>query len=110
MKSVLLSVALILGFASAVFAQGVPDEVDPAVAAEKGCLSCHEGIEDFTQGVMMETIQAMGPDYGDPDGCVVCHGGTPTGTVIRNQGSVDSDQTVPEPTDWDGVDEEIDNF
>ena len=30
--------------------------------------------------------------------------GTPQGTVIANQGSVDSDQTVPEPTDVDGVD------
>ena len=56
MKSVLLSLAFILGFGSVAFAQGVPEEVDPAVAAEKGCLSCHEGIEDFTQGVMMETI------------------------------------------------------
>lgn len=32
------------------------------------------------------------------------NGETPAGTVISNQGSVDSDQTVPEPTDVDGND------
>jgi uncharacterized repeat protein (TIGR01451 family)/fimbrial isopeptide formation D2 family protein len=35
---------------------------------------------------------------------VTVDAGTPTGTVISNQGSVDSDQTTPEPTDEDGVD------
>ena len=34
---------------------------------------------------------------------VTVNGGTPTGTVISNQGSVDSDQTVPAPTDADGI-------
>ena len=46
-------------------------------AAEKGCLSCHEGIERFTDGPMQDTIEAMGADYGDPGGCVICHGGDP---------------------------------
>ena len=35
---------------------------------------------------------------------VTVNGGTPAGTIISNQGLVDSDQTVPEPTDVDGVD------
>ena len=35
---------------------------------------------------------------------VTVDAGTPEGTVIRNQGSVDSDDTVPEPTDEDGND------
>lgn len=35
---------------------------------------------------------------------VTVDAGTAAGTLIRNQGSVDSDQTVPEPTDEDGVD------
>ncbi|MCB1719792.1 MAG: DUF11 domain-containing protein, partial [Candidatus Competibacteraceae bacterium] len=35
---------------------------------------------------------------------VTVDAGTPAGTVISNQGSVDSDQTVPEPTDADGED------
>jgi hypothetical protein len=55
--------------------------VSQAEADAKGCLSCHAGIERFTDGVMQETIEAMGPDYGDPQGCVVCHGGTPNATT-----------------------------
>ncbi len=35
---------------------------------------------------------------------VTVNAGTPAGTVISNQGGVDSDQTVPEPTDADGID------
>ena len=85
----LLSITVVLFFVSAAVAQdqtAEPDDpitVSAELAAEKGCLSCHEGIEDFTQGVMMETIQAMGPDYGDPGGCVVCHGGTPSATTVE---------------------------
>lgn len=79
MKRLLFAFLVLIGSAGFAAAQDVPEQVDPAVAQEKGCLSCHEGIEDFTQGVMMETIHAMGPDYGDPGGCVVCHGGTPGG-------------------------------
>ena len=56
------------------------------VSAEKantvGCLSCHNGIENFREeGSMMKaSIQAMGKAYGDPGGCVVCHGGQPKAT------------------------------
>ena len=35
---------------------------------------------------------------------VIVDDGTPDGTVISNQGTVDSDQTVPEPTDVDSID------
>lgn len=35
---------------------------------------------------------------------VTVNTGTPAGTIISNQGVVDSDQTVPEPTDADGSD------
>ena len=59
-------------------AQGMT--VDAAAAAEKGCLSCHEGIERFTDGAMIEQIEAMGADFNDPGGCVICHGGTPGAT------------------------------
>ena len=48
--------------------------------AAKGCLSCHEGIERFTDGPMMDTIVALGTANGDPAGCVICHGGTPSAT------------------------------
>ena len=35
---------------------------------------------------------------------VTVDGGTPEGTIIANQGVVDSERTVPEPTDEDGID------
>ncbi|MCV6596055.1 MAG: hypothetical protein OIF40_03075 [Mangrovicoccus sp.] len=81
MRQLLYFAILTLVGATAASAQSTPEEVDAALAAEQGCLSCHEGIEDFTQGVMMETIHAQGEEYGDPGGCVVCHGGTPSATT-----------------------------
>ncbi len=57
----------------------VPENVSPDVAAQKGCLSCHEGIEEFTQGEMMNQIKAIAEEHMDPGGCVTCHGGTPGG-------------------------------
>ena len=48
------------------------DSVSAALAKEKGCMSCHEGIEQFTDGAMMDSIVALGEDHGDPGGCVVC--------------------------------------
>ncbi|MDJ0992853.1 MAG: hypothetical protein QNI90_04720 [Dinoroseobacter sp.] len=86
----LLYLCIPLLLSGPVFAQDTEEEtpepmtVSAELAAEKGCLSCHEGIEQFTQGVMMDTILAMGPDYGDPGGCVVCHGGTPSATTVED--------------------------
>ena len=31
----------------------------------------------------MDTIKALGPDYNDPDGCVVCHGGNPQDLTVE---------------------------
>jgi len=56
------------------------DTVSPAEAKEKGCQSCHDGIERFSDGSMMIAIQAMGMAFSDPGGCVVCHGGDPRAT------------------------------
>lgn len=81
MRSFILAMGFLL--CGAAHAQEVPETVDQAVAAEKGCMSCHEGIEKFTSGAMMETIEAMGPDLGDPAGCVVCHGGNPLGLTAE---------------------------
>ncbi len=70
----ILAVGLCLFFCTVAIGQESTEEtpapitVSAELAAERGCLSCHEGIEDFTRGVMMETIQAMGPDLGDPGG------------------------------------------
>jgi hypothetical protein len=46
-------------------------------AADTGCMSCHNGIEDIRHqdSDMMQQIKAMGATIGDPNGCVVCHGG-----------------------------------
>ena len=69
---------------SILFAAALPagaaefDEVDQKLVDEKGCQSCHEGIERFSDGDMQDTIEAMGADFGDPGGCVVCHGGDPS--------------------------------
>ncbi|MCY4153010.1 MAG: hypothetical protein OXE94_12375 [Aestuariivita sp.] len=86
-----ISICVALGLGCSAWAQtnesASSDEevitVSPERAAEMGCLSCHEGIEDFTQGPMMDTIHAIGPDFGDPGGCVVCHGGTPNATTVE---------------------------
>lgn len=59
-------------------------EVSQERADKMGCLSCHEGIEDIrdSKSAMMLTIKAFGSSHGDPGGCVVCHGGTPSATSI----------------------------
>jgi len=63
-------------------AQAAPvTSVSQDVADEKGCLSCHEGIERFSDGDMQDTIEALGADFGDPGGCVICHGGTANATT-----------------------------
>ncbi|MDJ0686331.1 MAG: cytochrome C [Alphaproteobacteria bacterium] len=49
-----------------------------AFAQESGCLTCHEGIEQFVDGLMHEQIVDIGAAHGDPAGCVTCHGGDPT--------------------------------
>ncbi|MGB5706642.1 MAG: hypothetical protein WBM41_07405, partial [Arenicellales bacterium] len=53
----------------------------PASAAT-GCLTCHEGIESIRapETAMMALIKALGTGHGDPEGCVMCHGGDPTAT------------------------------
>ena len=83
MRQLLVGLLFAICAAGWAVAQDVPESVTPERAAEMGCLSCHEGIEDFTQGIMMEQIKSMGPDYGDPDGCVVCHGGNPQGLTAE---------------------------
>lgn len=54
-------------------------------AEDKGCISCHKGIEDIRhQGSdMMEQIKAIGASLGDNEGCVVCHGGNPNATTEK---------------------------
>ncbi|XOB99106.1 hypothetical protein ACMC9I_03185 [Deinococcota bacterium DY0809b] len=62
-----------------------PEKVSPEAAAQKGCLSCHEGIEDIVPAGsgMMAQIKGFGAMAGDPAGCVVCHGGNPQGLTAE---------------------------
>lgn len=56
-------------------------------AEGKYCLACHEGIEPTRplDSEMMNQILAKGAAMGDPNGCVVCHGGTPSETVHKQK-------------------------
>jgi len=79
-----LCVTLSALFATPV-AAAVPDKVSIDVAREKGCLSCHEGIEEIREpgSQMLEQLKAIGADVGDPAGCVTCHGGNPQGLTAE---------------------------
>ncbi len=81
MKKRLVLIAACLWGIAGLSTAAVPEKVSPAVAKEKGCNSCHEGIEDIrdNQSAMMLQIKAIGGGNGDPNGCVVCHGGNPQG-------------------------------
>jgi hypothetical protein len=78
MKGSIPMLALAL-FAGAWLAGG---PIDAMAAEGKGCLSCHDGIEDIRDpnSAMMALIKAKGAPLGDPEGCVVCHGGNPAET------------------------------
>lgn len=54
-------------------------------AENQYCLACHQGIEPTRplQSGMMRAIFARGRELGDPNGCVVCHAGTPA--EIKNK-------------------------
>ncbi len=47
----------------------------------RGCLSCHRGIQEIRDpsSGMMKAVYRLGAGRGDPRGCVVCHGGDPSG-------------------------------
>ncbi len=64
-------------------ATGKFESVTSEQAKAKGCLSCHEGIESIRQETspMMLAIKGIGGAHGDPNGCVVCHGGNPQATT-----------------------------
>lgn len=57
----------------------------PFPAEGKYCLTCHEGIEPTRplDSEMMKQILAKGVAWGDPNGCVVCHGGNPAETANK---------------------------
>ena len=61
-------------------------------APDKYCLSCHHGIAPIRQhnSGMMKEIYEIGKKAGDPNGCIVCHGGNPAATKasLAHQGTV----------------------
>lgn len=59
---------------------------EPFPAENQYCLPCHQGIEPTRpmKSPMMQQILALGRELGDPNGCVVCHGGTPSEQVNKN--------------------------
>lgn len=66
-----------------------PDISDAAMkfpAESQYCLKCHQGIEPTRplNSEMMKQILEMGTKMGDPNGCVVCHGGNPHETVNKD--------------------------
>jgi hypothetical protein len=81
----LVFTTLLLIFSSpSSFAAGPLPEMDPAgyPAPNTGCLAagkCHMGIEPIRahSSEMAKQIYQMGTKLGDPNGCVVCHGGNP---------------------------------
>jgi len=73
-------------------------------ADKMGCLSCHEGIDDFKdpKSPMMQMIYGIGKQHGDPKGCVVCHGGNPKATTYADahKGIPESMKKVDGPKDY----------
>ncbi len=80
-----LFTSLTLLLLTAPVALAVLPEMDPQgyPAPNTGCLApgkCHAGIEPIRghNSDMAKQIYAKGAALGDPNGCVVCHGGDPT--------------------------------
>ena len=84
-RSMLVALALTFGLGGTWVQAEVPDQVSPEAAKEKGCLSCHEGIEEIREetSAMLAQIKGMGAAMADPAGCVVCHGGNPQGLTAE---------------------------
>jgi len=67
---------------------------------QSGCLTCHQGIEDIISApVMMTMIKAKGQPFGDPAGCIVCHGGDPKATTKEeaHQGTLEAMKAAKGP-------------
>ncbi len=75
----------------------------PAWTAFAGSLTTTKGSGSLTGGLITVNVGSLAPaETVTILFQVTVNGDTPSGTVISNQGSVDSAQTVPQPTDGDG--------
>lgn len=56
-------------------------------AENNNCLACHQGIEPVRDynSKMMQDIFAKGSKLGDPNGCIICHGGNPKETKNKTK-------------------------
>ena len=54
-------------------------------APKKYCLTCHQGIAPIRQhsSDMMKEIYKKGLKAGDPNGCILCHGGNPDAKTAK---------------------------
>lgn len=73
------------------------EEVSAELAMEKGCLSCHEGIEPI-HPKMSPIINALAKDhflrkFGEGKGCAICHEGNPNATTKKDA----HDELIPNP-------------
>ncbi len=82
MKNLLIGVSLFLFLPSIAWAQADTAAPDSFPAPEQACLTCHQGIEPIRahDSLMARQLYVLGADLGDPNGCVVCHGGNPGAT------------------------------
>jgi len=65
----------------------IPDNLDLKFPAENdNCLFCHQGLAPTRplNAGMMKQILVKGSELGDPNGCVVCHGGNPAEKTDKN--------------------------
>lgn len=71
-----------------------------------GCSTqeCHQGIVDIKPAdhKMMRTLKMTGSQHGDPDGCVMCHGGNPKATKKEeaHKGVPPTLRIAPGPKDY----------
>lgn len=65
----------------------ITDSIGEFPAEGSHCLTCHEGIEPTRphSSKMMQEIYSLGQKVGDPNGCVVCHGGDPTELIDKSK-------------------------
>lgn len=66
------------------------------------CIDCHRGIEPIREATsaMMLSIKALGAQYGDSEGCVICHGGNPKATTVENAHKGKPERMVRGPEDF----------
>jgi hypothetical protein len=101
---VFASLLLIFSLSPSTASSSLP-EMDPGgyPAPNTGCMAagkCHAGIEPIRahNSEMAKQIYAIGNKQGDPNGCVVCHGGDPreekdaakAHTAVSQGGSLDT--------------------